>query len=207
MKRFTLIAVLAASLLAWAAPSFAQMTAGNYWRTAMRYGGRDSAIVTVPGGWDTYYLDIYSRTTARSFNNADSVAVADTSITQGWGAIIQLRFTEATTMALAMSGDSVSPVFQVKPRSLFAVASDTLSYGQQVAGIYPAATDTVSTTAVQAAAGEMVVWFNKHAKHFIVPINIPSGAKAPRLIVRVRPIGYNATMFNYYYRLALRGSR
>jgi hypothetical protein len=207
MKRLTLFAVLAATVLAWAAPSFAQMTAGNYWRTTMRYGGRDSALVSVPGGWDTYCLDIYSKTTSRQFNNPDSVAVADTTVTPGWGAIIQLRWTEASTLAEAFAGDSMAPILQSKGSSHFTTASDTMQFGARSLGSYPAATDTISTNPAIAEAGEVAVWFNKYKKHYIVPINVPTGMKAPRLVVRVRPHGFNATMFNYYYRIALRGSR
>ena len=64
MKRLTLFAVLAASLLAWAAPVFAQIPGGTPWRTCMRYGGRDSTVMHT-GSSSLYYLDIYSMTMAR----------------------------------------------------------------------------------------------------------------------------------------------
>ncbi len=221
MKRLTLFAVLAASLLAWAAPVFAQIPGGTPWRTCMRYGGRDSTVMHT-GSSSLYYLDIYSMTMARFKGDSVYFATRDTSNTTPWSAIVRFRLIDERDFTnVASFGDSLwvpwAPRLKLSVPtgdSLAAVRIDTTATGYAsypttypVDATLPAPADSVSGTMAVPGFGEFEVFFNKYNRHFSIPINLPFDASPGRLWVRIRPGGHNDSKMTYYFRCILKGVR
>ena len=220
MKRLTLFAVLAASLLAWAAPVLAWTPYGSPWRTCMRYGGRDSVLMGTTS-FGMYYLDIYSMTMDRFSSDSVHYSRRDTTSAATWSAIVRFRITserDFDVIGTVLADSLWSPW---APRLKMGVLGDsnstrldTTSTGyagypaaHPVDGVMPALADSVSGTMAVPGSGEIEVFFNKYNRHFIIPINIPFAMNPAAVWVRIRPGGHNDAKFTYYFRCILRGAR